>query len=93
MILSPKTTFNRDEVDARKLASLSNDESFHHALDYALLSYVKKVAKYEGADFNASAVAFHQIKGASEYIDELLKLHEMPTVSDRKPIGNLNLKA
>lgn len=92
MIISPKSTFNRDESDARKLAVLSNDEQFHRALDYALLSFVKKIAQYQGSEVNVSAVAFHQIKGASDYIDELLKLHEMPSVPDRKPIGALNLK-
>ncbi len=92
MIISPKSSFNKDEGDARKLAVLSNDESFHRALDYALLSLVKKIVRSETVDITSGAVAFHQIKGASDYIDELLKLHEMPSVPDRKPIGNLNLK-
>jgi hypothetical protein len=92
MTISPKARFKQDEADVKKLANLARDDSFHRALDYAYLAYVKELTKVVAGDLTSSAVAFHQIKGATEYINALLNLHEMPQVTERQPLGNLNNK-
>ena len=87
MTISPKSRFKQTESDVKKHASLTKDEAFHRALDYSLLSYVKKLAKANDGNLTSSAVSFHQIKGAIEFTDELLSIHEMPVLSDSKQTG------
>ena len=91
--ISPKSRFKQNESDTKAHASLVKDEAFHRALEYSLLSYVKKLVQGTAGDLTSSAVAYHRIAGAVEFQNELLTIHEMPTVADRKPLGQLNQHA
>ena len=87
MTISPKSRFKQTESDVKKHASLTKDESFHRALDYSLLSFVKKLMEATSGDLTSSAVAYHQIKGAVDFTKELLSIHEMPVVAESKQTG------
>lgn len=93
MSISPKARFQQNQDDVKRLAALVTDESFRRAIEYAILSYQQRLIAATGGDLTASATAFHRIAGASEFVLELLRIHEMPTVTERKPLGQLNQNA
>ena len=90
MNISPKSRFKQNDADVKKLATLVKEDWFHRALEFAALQQLRELTEGNSGDLTSSAVGFHRLAGAKDFVNILLNLHEMPVVSDRQPIGNLN---
>lgn len=90
MITSPRSRFQQSASDVKKLAELVNQEWFHRAIEQATLWHTAEITQGVSGDLTSSAVGFHRIAGAKDFVGKLLTLHETVIERANKPVGNLN---
>lgn len=90
MIVSPRSRFQQNASDMKEMAKLVNQEWFHRALEQATLWHVGEITTGVSGDLTSSAVGFHRIAGAKDFVSKLLTLHETIVERASKPAGNLN---
>lgn len=93
MIVSPKSRFQQNASDMKKMAELVTQEWFHRALEQATLWHTAEITQGVSGDLTSSAVGFHRIAGAKDFVGKLLTIHETFIERANKPAGNLNHQA
>jgi hypothetical protein len=75
---SPKTLFRSNAVRVKNHLSAIQSQVLRESIDVALLEYQRKLA-INTNEQNGGAAAMFKIKGALEFVDELLRLGEAPS--------------
>lgn len=92
---TPKEEFLATPGDVKSHRQLLDRPDFQRALRVALAQYNRAICSLapSGMDtpnqLQASAMCFQRIQGATDFVDVLLKLSEVPRLPERKKPENL----